>query len=69
MGIARKRKLVGSFTTAEEPAEIKAGVVAKSEAPDESWTKAQITDYLDENAVEWTSSMTKAELLEQLEKV
>jgi len=32
--------------------------------PDESWLKAEIQAWLDEKGIEWTTSMTKAELLE-----
>ena len=31
--------------------------------PDESWLKAEIQAWLDDQGVEWTTSMTKAELL------
>ena len=32
--------------------------------PDESWLKAEIQAWLDQKGIEWTTSMTKAELLE-----
>lgn len=37
---------------------------AVDEMPDESWSKAEITGYLEFYDVEHTTSMTKAELLD-----
>lgn len=37
---------------------------AVDETPDDSWTKAEIIDYLEFYDVEHTTSMTKAELLD-----
>jgi len=38
----------------------------EQELPDSTWTNAEIRDYLTQNGIKWTSSMTKAQLLSLL---
>jgi hypothetical protein len=43
---------------------VPSGVQATTSTPSDSWTKAAIQEWLDENEIAWDSSMTKAQLLE-----
>jgi hypothetical protein len=54
-GIVSRGKVAGEEATTEE--------TTKSSTPDDSWTKAEIQDFLDENEISWQSSATKADLL------
>ena len=41
-------------------------VVTAPEGPDSSWTKKKLTDYCDENNVEYNSGDTKQDLLDKI---
>jgi len=63
----------GNYYMTATPEMVEAGVftgvtlldsIPEPEAPNDTWTKAQIQEYLTNNGIEWKQSWTKAHLLD-----